>query len=139
MTAGAGSCQPAAWSSISCSRVFRTAGPAVVCKKESLRQESRRPIWPGVSWWRSLPMWVSTINRHSTSLTVARVSPPVRVTIQHSASKLRRTSFGGTPSYFVKSCNCRRFNKPYISLRNAMKAGHRPGGEVEERSNSPRS
>ena len=23
---------------------------------------------------------------------------------------LRRTSLGGTPSYFVNSCNCRRFN-----------------------------
>ena len=22
--------------------------------------------WPGASWWRSRPMWVSTINRHST-------------------------------------------------------------------------
>ena len=41
-----------------------------------------------------------------TSLVVASVSPPVRVTIQHSASKLEFNCFGKnihdvTPSYFV--------------------------------------
>jgi len=139
MTAWAGSCQSAACSSINWSSSFLTLDPAVVWRKESRRQVSRRVIWPGVSVSRSLPMWVKTWNRHSTSFSEARVRPPVRVVIQHSASKLSKTSLGGIPSYLVRSCSCLLFSSPYISFKKHMKAAHRPGELAGDRRSEPRS
>lgn len=44
---------------------------------------------------------------------------------QHFDKSVNKTSGGGTPSHFVRSCSWRRFNWQNISVRNAMKAVNR--------------
>ena len=62
-------------------------------------------IWPGASVIRSLCMCVRMRNRDSTSVRLLSWSL-VRVTVQTSARRVRRTSLGATPSYLLSTCTC---------------------------------